>query len=81
MYMGRLLLIIEKLEEFLTPQGVTQITVEPVEDSFYADFCMLQEPVYSTFEKQLSEKLGMTVKLEVPDHFSDGTCLCTLIIE
>ena len=81
MYMDKLFEITEKLEEFLTPQGVTQITIEPVEDSFYADFCMVQEPVYSTFEKQLSEKLGMSVKLEVPDYFSDGTCFCTLIIE
>lgn len=78
--MDALFKVTETLEEFLTPQGVTQITVEPIEDSFYADFCMAQEPVYTTFEKQLSEKLGLPVKLEVPDHFSDGTCLCTLII-
>ena len=78
--MDTLFRIKEQLEKFLSPLGVDQITVEPVEDSFYADFCMAQEPVYSTFEQQLSAKLGMTVKLEVPDHFSDGTCLCTLII-
>ena len=79
--MEALFTLTEQLEEFLTPLGVTQITVEPIEDKFYADFCMEQEPVYSTFEKQLSDKTGKTVKLEVPDHFSDGTCLCTLIIE
>jgi alpha-N-acetylglucosamine transferase len=79
--MDKLFRITEQLENFLLPLGVTQITVEPVENSFYADFCMSQEPIYSTFEKELSERLGMTVKLEVPDHFSDGTCFCTLIIE
>ena len=78
--MDTLFTITEKLEKFLMPKGVTQITVEPVNDSFYADFCMAQEPIYKTFETELSEKLGMPVKLEVPDHFSDGTCLCTLII-
>ena len=79
--MKKLFQVTEALEKFLAPLGVTQITVEPVDKSFYADFCMAQEPIYNTFESQLSEKLGMTVKLEVPDHFSDGTCLCTLIIE
>ena len=79
--MDTLFKVTETLEEFLTPYGVTKITVEPIENSFYADFCMAQEPIYTTFEQQLSKKLGMSVKLEVPDHFSDGTCLCTLIIE
>lgn len=79
--MDILIKITEQLEEFLSPLGVDQITVEPVDNSFYADFCMTQEPIYNVFEKQLSDKLGMSVKLEVPDHFSDGTCLCTLIIE